>query len=167
MEQELEKRMYSLNMRNISGRQVGIQNSHSNMEYALKYWNDEDFQDWAKNHKTLILLDGGTSVTMIEYFKFLEKYNIKCAPFYEPDLNMSLTSVSYLLDSNVFGKENVPTFVDSFFRKFKYDEYDNMLNSVYYLSDVEKEEFYYYKDRIGDKNLFLKFFTSKFSLSNN
>lgn len=42
-----------------------------------------------------------------------------------------------------------------------------MLNSVYYLSDVEKEEFYYYKDRIGDKNLFLKFFTSKFSLSNN
>lgn len=182
--ENLEKRMFSLNLYNISPIQCGIQSGHSNMEHitenilkeVLSYIRNEnnnlknvdvDLLDWAINWKTVVLLNGGTTTTLSTYLEYLKSRGINCTAFYEPDLNMSLTSVSYLLDSNVFGKENVPVFIDSFFRKFKYDEYDNMLNSVYYLSDVEKEEFYYYKDRIGDKNLFLKFFTSKFSLSNN
>ena len=57
----LEKRMYSLNLYNISGIQCGIQSAHSNMEYALKNFNNDDFQDWVKNWKTVILLNGGTS----------------------------------------------------------------------------------------------------------
>ena len=165
--ENLEKRMYSLNLYNISPIQAAIQSLHSCMEYALKYWGDESFQDWAKNNKTVILLNGGTSVTMVEYFNFLEKHKIKCAAFYEPDLNMSLTSISFILDSNVFGKENVPLFIDSFFRKFKYDEFEVMLSNMHLLNEIEKEEFVEYRSRIGDTNLFLKFFTSKFSLSNN
>ncbi len=182
--ENLEKRMYSLNLYNISARQVSIQAYHSGVECIVEYILKEvldfhllkrddlnnidlDILDWAMNWKTVILLNGGVTSTLTTYLKYLQDRGIKCMPFYEPDLGGAITSISFVLNSNSFEKENVPVFIDSFFRKFKYDEYDNMLNSVYYLSDVEKEEFYYYKDRIGDKNLFLKFFTSKFSLSNN
>ena len=116
---KLEKRMYSLNLYNISGIQCGIQSAHSNMEYALKNFNNDDFQDWANNWKTVILLNGGTSNsgtesyygyppakgTMELHLETLLKIGINVVPFYEPDLNYCMTSMSFIVDEIVFNKK--------------------------------------------------------------
>jgi hypothetical protein len=184
MVENLEKRMYSLNLYNISPIQCGIQSYHSGVECIVEYILkdvldfhllkrddlnniDLDIIDWAMNWKTVILLNGGTTISLTTYLQYLQERGIKCMPFYEPDLGGVITSISFLLNSNSFEKENVPVFIDSFFKKFKYDEYDEILKNLHFLNELEQDEFISYKERIGDKNLFLKFFTSKFNLSNN
>ena len=62
MEKEkLELRMYGFTMYNLSEIQKGIQFGHTVVEYGLKHFKDKDYQDWANNHKTFIILNGGTS----------------------------------------------------------------------------------------------------------
>ena len=126
----LEKRMYSLNLYSLSPIQCGIQSGHSNVEYVMKNFYDSDLQDWANNWKTVILLNGGTSNSgnesvydypkakgsMEMHLETLLKNNIKAEPFYEPDLNYCLTSISFLVDERVFNKKKYPD--------FDYDEYN-------------------------------------------
>ena len=156
---KFELRMYSLNLYNVSPIQASIQAYHSGIEYALKYWKDSEFQDWAKNWKTVILLSGGTSNdglkrkhiknswfegTMESHLKELRKNGIKCTPFYEPDLNWAMTSISFLVDERVFNKE-------------KYPDDDIML----------PQPKSWLKNIGGKKNEFLRTFLSQFRLSNN
>ena len=69
-------RLYSLVMYNISGIQAGIQAKHSGIELAMAHAGDdvEDtvFLEWAKFHKTVILLNGGTSNSGKESYYGLE-----------------------------------------------------------------------------------------------
>ena len=126
MKRKLEKRMYFLTMYNISPIQQGIQCGHAQMEYALQYWKDPIFQEWAKKWKTWIILNGGTSNTegyskyqKEEYWGTMDKHyvtllanKIKCMPFYEPDLSNSLTAIAFIVDERVFNKEDYPDFID-------------------------------------------------------
>src|SRR4051812_33758355 len=96
-----ELKMYSLVMYNISDKQKGIQMDHAKDEYAGKYGKDKSYLQYRKKDKTVIMLDGGTSNdgkrsyygmpkqlgTMEQHLATLRKNKIKCAPFYEPDLN--------------------------------------------------------------------------------
>ena len=66
--EKLEKRMYFLVLYNISPIQQAIQAGHAQNEYALKYWKDKEFQDWAKRCKTWIILNGGTSNDGLQSF---------------------------------------------------------------------------------------------------
>lgn len=132
---KLELRMYFLVMRNISPIQQGIQCGHAQMEYALQYWKDPIFQDWAKNWKTWIILNGGTSNTQgytkynkEEYHGTMDKHyitllanGIKCMPFYEPDLSNSLTAIAFVVDERVFNKEDYPDFID-YVKEFGFKE---------------------------------------------
>lgn len=113
----LELRMYMLTLYNISPIQQGIQSGHACMEYALKYWDNEQFQDWAKNWKTWIILNGGTSSknnspavigTMEKHIEFLRSIDYPHAEFHEPDLNYATTAVAFLVDERVFNKELYP-----------------------------------------------------------
>jgi hypothetical protein len=115
---KLEYRMYYLVMYNISPIQQGIQALHATVEYALKYGKDPEYIDWAKNHKTVYLMNGGTSTddfnikkkypvnsnrgTMETYCAELRKNKIKFANFHEPDLNYSMTAICFLVDERVY-----------------------------------------------------------------
>jgi len=119
----LEYRMYFLTPYNLSGIQKGIQSLHGVVEYHLLYGDDVEYLDWAKNWKTVMVLNGGTSNntgshmyqnlannpddvpfygTMEQHADILTACNIKYATFFEPDANNMLTSITFLCDERVF-----------------------------------------------------------------
>ncbi len=87
-------------MYNLSQIQIGIQSLHAAIEYSLKYGKDKEYQEWAKTHKTVILLNGGTSNNVqpgtmeLNYMRLIDN-KVKCAAFYEPDLNNSLSAIAF------------------------------------------------------------------------
>jgi hypothetical protein len=106
-------RMYCLVLYNISPIQQGIQAAHAIAEYSL-LWNTPNYREWAEDHKTIIILNGGTSTSPSNAGKFyntglgsmeihlqtLRELFYDCAPFYEPDLNYALTAISFVVDMN-------------------------------------------------------------------
>ena len=111
-------RMYHLVMYNISPIQQGIQAYHSAIEYALRYSNTAEFQQWARNDKTVIILNGGTSHnfeyeisklgTMEKHCLVLVEHGIKFAVFHEPDLSFSTAAIAFLVPAKVWDKEAYP-----------------------------------------------------------
>jgi hypothetical protein len=155
--EKLELRMYGLVNYQLTGIQKGIQFGHAVVEYGQKIKPTstpeeeyEKYNDWANNHKTFIILNGGTTNTNIEnlgtmneHLNLLEENGIFCAPFYEPDLGDQLTAVCFLVDERVFNKELYP-------------DYD--FNKHYHYED--------WKDSIGgEKNVFLKNFLKNLKLA--
>ena len=127
MKQTLELRMYSLVMYNLSGIQKGIQAYHASIRYALEHFNDEDFQQWAKHDQTVILLAGGGSGDMILNCEEMKLLGMKFVQFHEPDLNLSLSAVSFLLDERVFNRQKYPDF-----REFMRLNYPDVANKDYH-----------------------------------
>ncbi len=164
---KLEKRMYGLCLYSISPIQAGIQFLHSTVEYANLYFNNSEYQDWAHNWKTVILLNGGTSITLEKYVEILKSEDIQYADFHEPDLNNSITAISFLLDSESFDKENEPLFLRKHFMKYDINDFRLMLSEIQNLDETDKIEFNKLIQCIGVKKVFLKFLTSKFNLANN
>jgi len=157
--------MYGIVPYNISEIQKGIQFGHAVVEYSLKYFKNEDFQQWAKKHKTFMVMNGGTTNMgegtiqgrpdwMVEelkgslnkYADLLSKNKIKCAYFFEPDLNDALTAAVFLADERVFDKIKYPDYVPLSFDLAKNDP------------QHEKE---WVKSIGGKQNVFLREFISK------
>lgn len=120
----LEYRMYGLVPYNLSPIQQGIQFGHAVVEYSLNIKDLEPSQaiynKWAKNDKTFIILNGGTTNTNLERFgslnqhlAILESNGIVTCDFYEPDLGDQLTAVVFLVDERVFNRTIYPDFVGS------------------------------------------------------
>jgi hypothetical protein len=112
MEETLKYKMYSLVMYNLSGEQKGIQAYHASMRYAREYFNDADFQQWIHQDETVVILSGGGSQDMILNCEEIKLLNIKFAKFHEPDLNFSMSGISFLLDERVWNKEKYPDMRD-------------------------------------------------------
>ncbi len=177
----LEKRMYSLNLYNISPIQAGIQSGHSNSEYIFTHFHDEDLQDWGKNWKTVVLLNGGTSNSgkesyygyapakgsMETHLETLKNNDVKVVPFYEPDLNYCLSSMSFIVDERVFNRRKYPD--------FDYIAYSLIpLNSLKDLEGLDsagytfEPSFQTWLESIGGRtNLFLRLFLRGFDLARN
>ena len=115
--------MYGLVPFNLSPIQQGIQYGHGVVEYTNKYFNsDERLEQWMKEDKTFIILNGGTTNTRIiqetlrpvgtlnEQLETLKQNGVKHATFYEPDLGDQLTAIVFLVDDRVFDKETYPDF---------------------------------------------------------
>lgn len=161
---KIEKRMYFLNMYNLSQIQTGIQSLHACVEYQLKYGKDAAYKEWAKTHKTVILLNGGTSNSgehshygyplhtgsMESHFAELKKNKIKCAAFHEPDLNYAMSSIAFLVDERVFNKKEYPDFDSKFY-----------LDVVGGKERAEKD----FKKEVGKDVYFLKNFLKNFRLA--
>lgn len=151
---QLEQRMYGLVPYNISPIQQGIQFGHGVVEYGLKYGHFDDYQEWAKNDKTFIILNGGTTnvnQNNLGSLNFaateIHSMDIPYATFYEPDLGDQLTAVVFLVDERVWNKE-------------KYPPYDDVIHEV--------GETSYYDNLFGkesDKILEFRNFLSKFKLA--
>ena len=118
-----EYRMYGLVMYNISPIQQGIQFGHAVVEYAQRHFNNADYQDWAINDKTFIILNGGTSNhtknrysgsnlygTMENHLVALDGVGVVNAAFFEPDLNDALSAIVFLVDDRVYDREVWPDY---------------------------------------------------------
>ena len=119
-----EKRMYFLVLYSLSAMQKGIQAGHAALEYAYLYGDIPFYVDFIKNHKTWIVLDGGTSNSQIDdkinvpqgTLNQIEREllirNIRFASFREPDLENALTAVCFIADERVWNYEDFPNFND-------------------------------------------------------
>lgn len=120
----MELRMYGLVPYNISPIQKAIQFGHAVVEYGIENFNTDEYQDWARNWKTFIILDGGTSNHTINRYSLSDEYlgsmeqnmkilldnNIKISTFYEPDLNDMLSSIVFIVDERVFNLTVYPNY---------------------------------------------------------
>lgn len=177
--EKLELRMYGLVNYQLTGIQQGIQFGHAVVEYGIKYYTTDLYQDWANNYKTFIILNGGTTNTNIsneDYLPFgtmnrhlviLKANGIDQAPFYEPDLGDQLTAVVFIVDERVFNKGKYPDFKS--FVKTNYDVDDRYINYNEWIdsdSAVKKEVALEWQSLIGgEKNVFLRNFLEKFKLA--
>lgn len=127
-QKELELRMYALVAGSISDIQKAIQAGHAAQQYDHVYKDDPQLIDFIENHKTWIILNGGTTNshrelgtgvvkgTLNKIEDDIDRYNmvnqkpqrVKFASFTEPDLNDALTAVCFICDERVFNYEDYP-----------------------------------------------------------
>jgi len=132
--EELELRMYFFVPYNISPIQQAIQAGHAALEYAVLHGQTHLFKKFAKDHKTWIILNGGTTNnkllvdgtnyqgTLNQLKNEIIQWNfehrlednlrkqIEYGEFYEPDLNDALTAICFICDQRVWDRELVPDF---------------------------------------------------------
>lgn len=152
-----ELRMYGMVPYNISPIQQSIQFGHAVVEYGLNN-NTSEYKDWAKNWKTFIILNGGTTNlsktkpgTLNKHLIELKKMGVKVATFYEPDLGDQLTAVVFILNEQVFDK-------------IKYPNYEDWL--VQNNLEASKKEFGNWLEFLGGyKNMTIRNYISKFKLA--
>ena len=127
MEQKL--RAYFFNNMYLQGAHSGIQSQHCTAELFVKYqWLDSECQtdesdteilyDWAQNHKTTIVLNGGMSgdlQALVELFE--SEYNPYPWSFFkeaEYALNGALTNVGIILPEKIYNYDkNYQKLLDS------------------------------------------------------
>ena len=170
-EKYLELRMYGFVPYNISEIQKGIQFGHAVVEYGMKYMNTPEYQYFANEWKTFMILNGGTSndgslhrhgFKDIQYKGSLNliadslfENGINHHFFREPDLNDMLTAVVFLVDERVFNKELYPDF-----KQELSPWYDSSEPTQKELEDWEKNNAKNYAAWVekigGEKNVFLR-----------
>lgn len=170
-----ELRMYGLVNYQLSGIQKGIQFGHAVVEYGLENFHDPIYQEWAKNWKTFIILNGGTTNTNFERPGTLNEHrqnlfdnNINFSSFFEPDLGDQLTSVVFIVDERVFKKDDYPDFMI-----FTKDKIDRIKWLKYFKNDEQVEFDQEMTDLFdqwtemmgGEKNVFLREFLKQFRLA--
>ena len=153
MDRNLEYRMYGLVPYNISPIQQGIQFGHAVVEYSVVAETRHAYQKWAKDDKTFIILNGGTTNNNEERYGTLnyaesELYSmgVKIATFHEPDLGDQLTAIVFLVDERIYDYKKYPaydyivhegvgeiTYYDNLFGK----DVDHILEMRYFLSQYK------------------------------
>lgn len=158
---ELELRMYFFVPYNISEIQKGIQAGHASLEYAHKYGDTKLFKDFIKNHKTWIILNGGTTnenlinpgslqilLSNINFFNANQdngRDNVEFSTFNEPDLNDALSAICFICDERVWNYRKYPDF-----------DLDDYLDETSGISDTDEALEIWKKTMGGDKNIFLR-----------
>ncbi len=92
-------RLYILVPYNLSPIQQGIQALHATVELGLL--GKADYVEWAKNHKTTIVLNAGTTgegSSMEQHRANLIRLSVDFATFREPDLNNAMTGIAFIVD---------------------------------------------------------------------
>jgi|688.fasta_scaffold330350_3 hypothetical protein len=101
-------RAYFLTNMYLSSIQHGIQSLHALQEINNKYGTtNELLVDWAENHKTAIVLNGGTSEQMANIVNLLnnETNEYPWAIFNEPSIDNALTSIGIIVPDTIYGRE--------------------------------------------------------------
>lgn len=105
-------RMYCLVLKQLSSIDKGIQCAHACTEYTNLYQDTDEFQEFIKESKTLIMLNGGNYNDMMGIKKILEGRNINYSIFYEEDLNNLITSICFLAEDKIWDKNNYLKYED-------------------------------------------------------
>jgi len=108
-------RLYTFTNYYLSSIQQGIQSGHAAVELFVKYqiekgWKNGEAQmlnEWAKNHKTMICLNGGDARGVLEIAQFLDspiENPFPCAFFYEDQASLGslMTSVAVILPASIY-----------------------------------------------------------------
>lgn len=113
-------RCYHLNNFYLGGIHAGIQSAHAQHELMLKYVDPtaiivktpfhglqaENYLEWAREHKTIIVLNAGMQAQLKEWTEFLcrQSHSYAWAPFYEEEdaLNGALTNVALVLPARIY-----------------------------------------------------------------
>ena len=182
MEEHLDRyRMYGLVPYNISPIQQGIQYGHALQEYnnsfmehpsisgfdeAENYYNlEQEFKSWRLQDKTFIILNGGTSMTMEQHVQTLKDAGIHIGVFREPDLNMMVTGIVFLVPENVYKRDEWPDFKDWMIKRNPSNHTLKRMSP----EDMRVEHDLSYHEWLkmvgGEKIAFLKEFTSQFRLA--
>lgn len=139
---DLELRMYFFVPYQLTGIQKGIQCGHAALEYARRYWNDEQFIDFIDNWKTWVILDGGTTNSSYDdqgnrmgslnnILDSLTKMGIKRSYFTEPDLENAITAVCFIADERVFNARCYPgPVLDESGEPEDMDDYNEFVESI-------------------------------------
>ena len=156
MREKVKYRMYGLVPYNISPIQQGIQFGHAVVEYGLEYGHksDDPYLQWARNDKTFIILNGGTTNyyktesygTLNQAHDSLFEMKVQNATFHEPDLGDQLTAVVFLVDERVWDKEKYPDFNQSlkvehtnlekdYYKQLFGEDYEKVLEMRQFLSN--------------------------------
>ncbi|MND12070.1 hypothetical protein D3C80_22120 [compost metagenome] len=116
-------RCYHLQNTYLSGIHAGIQSAHCQHELALKYINSgpanpmkKAYIEWAKNHKTIIVLNGGMAGDLLRYQELLERSDnpYPWASFCESEYALGgiITNVGVVLPAKIYKlKEHVMKFL--------------------------------------------------------
>jgi hypothetical protein len=99
-----ELRMYTLALYQLSGIQAGIQAGHSWVEYGQQCKDKKLHKEWAKKHKTVMVMNGGSTIIMGEHMDNLELMGVDYVGFNEPDLDGIVSAVSFIVSSRVFDR---------------------------------------------------------------
>jgi len=183
---QVRYRMYGLVPYNISEIQKGIQFGHAVVEYANAFSKDKDYQAWAQNDKTFIILNGGTTNngnmktntpgptdfgTLVEAFS---EYR---------NGTPSAKSVKFVLEVGTMQQHFITLHANSIkFAYFQEPDLNNSLTAIVFLADervfdkskypdmdsFEKNKTYksYWTKQIGGtKNAFLRDFLTRFKLA--
>ena len=195
MKEKLELRMYGLVPYNISPIQQAIQFGHAVVEYGqkMKYLGEHNqslntqYNDWADNWKTFIILNGGTSNHSINRYHqtdepfvgsmesnlvLLEQNNVEINTFYEPDLNDMLSAIVFIVDERVFNRKKYPDFEDWIIENYgdliigNGKEYP-ITRRIKESNSKEDQKVYQSWVKIigGEKNVFLRDFLKNFRLA--
>jgi hypothetical protein len=177
-----ELRMYGLVNYQLTGIQKGIQFLHGVVEYSqmanrvggnmLNVYND-----WANSHKTVILLNGGTTNTSQEkpgtlntHLKTLQDLGVDLAAFYEPDLGDQLTAVVFIVDERVFNRKKYPDFRDwvtENYGDWLRNDSSDLLERVKDSTSPRDRKIYqeWFQLMGGEKNILLRDFLKDFRLA--
>lgn len=151
----LEQRMYCLTLYNLSPIQQGIQSAHAIVEYGLGFGHTEEYQTWAGRDKTIVILNGGTSITLKEHLDYLlDNQLVNLAFFKEPDLFNGITAICFLADERIWNRKKYPD------RLPPLDENEMQL-AIYRVFD----QVAFVESIGGEKNHQLKLFLEKFRLA--
>lgn len=155
-------RMIGLVPYNISPIQQGIQFGHAVVEYGLEFGQTPVYQKWAKEDKTFIILNGGTTNVKYDennnhigslnnHRQVLFDNHIQFSSFFEPDLGDQLTAVVFLVDDRVFDKIKWPDYTGNFYANgepesvgywnwmMKFDDHENEAQRIVFLRNFLKQ----------------------------
>lgn len=118
----LAKRMYIFVPYNLSDIQKAIQAGHAVEQYVFHHGDTLEYYDYIVNHKTWIVLNGGTTNSrkdengmsvgsLNQIADILHNNEIDFGCFYEPDLDDALTAVCFLCDERVFNWKQYPDII--------------------------------------------------------
>ena len=179
MEEHLDRfRMFGLVPYNISPIQQGIQFGHALQEYNNVLGETyggrpspsydeigENFNTWRLRDKTFIILNGGTSMTMEQHVETLKDAGIHVGVFREPDLNNMVTGIVFLVSENVYKRDEWPDF-KSWMIKRNPTVHQLKTLSLIELKNEFEESYQEWVTMVGgEKNAFLKEFTSQFEMA--
>ena len=89
-EEPLELRMYFFTIYQLTGIQKGIQAGHAALEYAQKYRDDTVYINFVRNHKTWVILNGGTTNDERDFDEIpTGTLNLIADKLYENEVNFS------------------------------------------------------------------------------
>jgi len=156
----LEQRMYVIVLYNLSPIQQGIQAAHAIVEHARAFGHTEEYQTWAGRDKTIIILNGGSSISLNEHFRYLvDNQIVDLAFFKEPDLYNGMTAFCFLADERIWNREKYPDAAAAL-KPIKYGTME-VVPAIHIIFDEVA-----FKQQIGgEKNFLLKEFLSKFRLA--